>query len=109
MIDENYFRYQRVPGKDSISKHVEREVYVMSKVINKFAEANFRVITPNADEVYIVLAKSCIARFVKANNRKYRVDLKTPHGVRLGKKTFTSQQKAIDALCEGIPALKGFI
>ena len=68
----------------------------MSKVINKFAEANFRVITPNADEVYIVLAKSCIARFVKANNRKYRIDLKTPHGVRLGKKTFTSQQKAID-------------
>ena len=81
----------------------------MSKVINKFAEANFRVITPNADEVYIILAKSCIARFVKANNRKYRIDLKTPHGVRLGKKTFTSQQKAIDALCEGIPALKGFI
>ena len=80
----------------------------MSKVINKFAGANFRVITPNADEVYIVLAKSCIARFVKAN-RKYRVDLKTPHGVRLGKKTFTSQQKAIDALCEGIPALKSFI
>ena len=80
----------------------------MSKVINKFERANFRVITPNADEVYIVLAKSCIARFVKAN-RKYRVDLKTPHGVRLGKKTFTSQQKAIDALCEGIPALKDFI
>ena len=108
MIDENYFRYQRVPGKDSINKYVEREVYVMSKVINKFERANFRIITPNADEVYIVLAKSCIARFVKAN-RKYRIDLKTPHGVRLGKKTFTSQQKAIDALCEGIPALKGFI
>ena len=80
----------------------------MSKVIDKFAKANFRVITPNANEVYIVLAKSCIARFVKAN-RKYRIDLKTPHGVRLGKKTFTSQQKAIDALCEGIPALKSFI
>ena len=81
----------------------------MSKVINKFAEANFRVITPNADEVYIVLAKSCIARFVKANNSKNKIELKTTHGVRLGKKTFTSQQKAIDALCEGIPALKGFI
>ena len=80
----------------------------MSKVIDKFVRANFRVITPNANEVYIVLAKSCIARFVKVN-RKYRIDLKTPHGVRLGKKTFTSQQKAIDALCEGIPALKGFI
>ena len=80
----------------------------MSKVINKFAGANFRVITPNDDEVYIVLAKNCIARFVKAN-RKYRIDLKTPHGVRLGKKAFTSQQKAIDALCEGIPALKSFI
>ena len=80
----------------------------MSKVIGKFVRANFRVITPNANEVYIVLAKSCIARFVKVN-RKYRIDLKTPHGVRLGKKTFTSQQKAIDALCEGIPALKGFI
>ena len=80
----------------------------MSKVIDKFVRANFRVITPNANEVYIVLAKSCIARFVKVN-RKYRIDLKTPHGVRVGKKTFTSQQKAIDALCEGIPALKGFI
>ena len=80
----------------------------MSKVIDKFVRANFRVITPNANEVYIVLAKSCVARFVKVN-RKYRIDLKTPHGVRLGKKTFTSQQKAIDALCEGIPALKGFI
>ena len=80
----------------------------MSKVIGKFVKANFRVITPNANEVYIVLAKSCIARFVKVN-RKYRIDLKTPRGVRLGKKTFTSQQKAIDALCEGIPALKGFI
>ena len=80
----------------------------MSKVIDKFAKANFRIITPNANEVYIVLAKSCIARFVKAN-RKYRIDLKTSHGVRLGKKTFTSQQKAIDALCEGIPALKSFI
>ena len=80
----------------------------MSKVIDKFVRANFRVITPNANEVYIVLAKSCIARFVKVN-RKYRIDLKTPHGVRLGKKTFTSQQKAIDALCEGIPALKSFI
>ena len=80
----------------------------MSKVIDKFVRANFRVITPNANEVYIVLAKSCIARFVKVN-RKYRIDLKTPHGVRLGKKTFTSQQKAIDALCEGIPALKNFI
>ena len=80
----------------------------MSKIIGKFVKANFRVITPNADEVYIVLAKSCIARFVKVN-RKYRIDLKTPHGVRLGKKTFTSQQKAIDALCEGIPALKNFI
>ena len=80
----------------------------MSKVIGKFVKANFRVITPNANEVYIVLAKSCIARFVKVN-RKYRIDLKTPHGVRMGKKTFTSQQKAIDALCEGIPALKGLI
>ena len=80
----------------------------MSKIIGKFVKANFRVITPNADEVYIVLAKSCIARFVKVN-RKYRIDLKTPRGVRLGKKTFTSQQKAIDALCEGIPALKSFI
>lgn len=80
----------------------------MSKVIGKFVKANFRVITPNANEVYIVLAKSCIARFVKVN-RKYRIDLKTPHGVRMGKKTFASQQKAIDALCEGIPALKGFI
>ena len=80
----------------------------MSKVIDKFVRANFRVITPNANEVYIVLAKSCIARFVKVN-RKYRIDLKTPHGVRLGQKTFTSQQTAIDALCEGIPALKGFI
>ena len=80
----------------------------MSKVIGKFVKANFRGITPNANEVYIVLAKSCIARFVKVN-RKYRIDLKTPHGVRLGKKTFTSQQKAIDALCEGIPALKKFI
>ena len=80
----------------------------MSKVIGKFVKANFRVITPNANEVYIVLAKSCIARFVKVN-RKYRIDLKTPHGVRMGRKTFTSQQKAIDALCEGIPALKDFI
>ena len=81
----------------------------MSKVISKFVKANFRVITiPNADEVYIVLAKSCIAKFVKVN-RKYRIDLKTPRGVRVGKKTFTSQQKAIDALCEGIPALKGLI
>ena len=80
----------------------------MSKITGKFVKANFRVITLNADEVYIVLAKSCIARFVKVN-RKYRIDLKTPRGVRIGKKTFTSQQKAIDALCEGIPALKGFI
>ena len=80
----------------------------MSKITSKFVKANFRVITLNADEVYIVLAKSCIARFVKVN-RKYRIDLKTPRGVRIGKKTFTSQQKAIDALCEGIPALKDFI
>ena len=51
----------------------------MSKVIDKFAKANFRIITPNADEVYVVLAKSCIARFVKSNNLNYRIDLKTPH------------------------------
>lgn len=91
-----------------VEPYIESEVYAMSKVMNTFSKANFRIITPNDDEVYIVLAKNCIARFVKANH-KYRIDLKTPHGVRLGKKTFTSQQKAIDALCEGIPALKGFI